>query len=243
MEAPSLSTLLGHVDASIEQRSALVTALRAKLGVNESGSGEARTTCSGAMVPGQAIPTDDSFADAMAQLDRGLDARQKLIGALRSQLSRHAAYPKAHAEQTNVVSRERVVPLYGRGAGDASGATGGAQQDPRDRVPPRPAGQRSEPESAVGAGAGGLFGAGADGQGFHMSFGIGAFPFGLFASSFNIGGDGSFFGQTGAAGAAGAAGAPDAATGESMATSEDDTFLAKLFLYVAILFVFCLIIA
>mmetsp|Transcript_48419 Transcript_48419/g.96274 ORF Transcript_48419/g.96274 Transcript_48419/m.96274 type:complete len:425 (-) Transcript_48419:101-1375(-) len=102
MEAPSLSTLLGHVDASIEQRSALVTALRAKLGVNESGSGEARTPCSGAMVPGQAIPTDDSFADAMAQLDRGLDARQKLIGALRSQLSRHAAYPKAHAEQTNV---------------------------------------------------------------------------------------------------------------------------------------------
>jgi len=85
----------------MEQRSALVTALRAKLGVSESGPGEARTPSTGTLAPSQAIPTDDSFADAMAQLDRGLDARQKLIGALRSQLSRHAAYPKASAEQTS----------------------------------------------------------------------------------------------------------------------------------------------
>jgi len=104
MEPPPLSTLLGHVDASIEQRSALASALRAKLGVSESGPGEVRTASGGTKTPSQAkaIPTDDSFADAMAQLDRGLDARQKLIGALRSQLSRHAAYPKTHAEQTNV---------------------------------------------------------------------------------------------------------------------------------------------
>lgn len=52
----------------------------------------------------------------------------------------------------------------------------------RNNVPPRPVGQRSEPEANVGfPGIG--FGDGS----FHMSFGIGAFPFGFFTSTFNIG--------------------------------------------------------
>ena len=72
------------------------------------------------------------------------------------------------------ISREKVIPLYGRGS---------SRQDPRDKLPPRPPGQRSEPEHFNSANFPG-FGFG-DG-GFHMSFGIGAFPFGFFASSFNF---------------------------------------------------------
>lgn len=37
------------------------------------------------------------------------------------------------------ISRDKVIPLYGRGSGD--------QVDPRDKTPPRPQGQRSEPEN------------------------------------------------------------------------------------------------
>ena len=60
----------------------------------------------------------------------------------------------------------------------------------RDKVPPRPQGQRSEPTTSnpfSGFGFGG--GQGGAGGGFHMSFGIGAFPFGFFATNFNFGED------------------------------------------------------
>ncbi|GCB83458.1 hypothetical protein scyTo_0024335, partial [Scyliorhinus torazame] len=46
------------------------------------------------------------------------------------------------------------------------------------KTPPRPQGQRTEPESR-----GGFQGFGD--TGFHMSFGIGAFPFGFFTTVFN----------------------------------------------------------
>lgn len=50
------------------------------------------------------------------------------------------------------------------------------------KVPPRPAGQRTEPEpNTTFQGFG--FGDG----GFQMSLGIGAFPFGIFTSTFNFG--------------------------------------------------------
>ncbi|XP_043939123.1 E3 ubiquitin-protein ligase RNF5 isoform X1 [Protopterus annectens] len=68
------------------------------------------------------------------------------------------------------ISREKVIPVYGRGST--------SQQDPRLKTPPRPQGQRTEPESR-GASQG--FGD----AGFHMSFGIGAFPFGIFTTVFN----------------------------------------------------------
>ncbi|XP_042200790.1 E3 ubiquitin-protein ligase RNF5 [Callorhinchus milii] len=68
------------------------------------------------------------------------------------------------------ISREKVIPLYGRGST--------SQEDPRLKTPPRPQGQRSEPESR-----GGFQGFGD--TGFHMSFGIGAFPFGFFTTVFN----------------------------------------------------------
>lgn len=35
------------------------------------------------------------------------------------------------------ISRDKVIPLYGRG---------GSKQDPREKLPPRPPGQRTEPE-------------------------------------------------------------------------------------------------
>lgn len=74
------------------------------------------------------------------------------------------------------VSKEKVIPLYGRGSTN--------QQDPRTKVPPRPAGQRTEPEP------GGFQGFGLMDGGFHMSFGIGAFPLGYLSSSFNFDGRG-----------------------------------------------------
>ena len=62
------------------------------------------------------------------------------------------------------IGRDKVIPLYGRD---------GDQKDPRDKpIPPRPRGQRPEPESSgVGPGQfGNLFG---NPGGFQMSFGIG----------------------------------------------------------------------
>ena len=37
----------------------------------------------------------------------------------------------------SVIHKDKVIPLYGRGTAD--------QQDPREKVPPRPQGQREEP--------------------------------------------------------------------------------------------------
>lgn len=51
----------------------------------------------------------------------------------------------------------------------------------RNNVPPRPAGQRSEPETNVGFSGFGF------GDGSYMSFGIGTFPFAFFTSTFNFG--------------------------------------------------------
>jgi E3 ubiquitin-protein ligase RNF5 len=36
------------------------------------------------------------------------------------------------------ISRDKVIPLYGRG---------GSKEDPREKLPPRPQGQRTEPEN------------------------------------------------------------------------------------------------
>uniref|UniRef100_A0A9J8CUH1 RING-type E3 ubiquitin transferase n=1 Tax=Cyprinus carpio carpio TaxID=630221 RepID=A0A9J8CUH1_CYPCA len=110
------------------------------------------------------------------------------------------------------ISRDKVIPLYGRGS------TG--QQDPRERTPPRPQGQRPEPENR-----GGFQGFGFGDGGFQMSFGIGAFPFGIFATAFNIN-DGR---------------PPPAAPGTPQ--HADEQFLSRLFLFVALLIMFWLLIA
>jgi E3 ubiquitin-protein ligase RNF5 len=41
----------------------------------------------------------------------------------------------------SAISREKVIPLYGRNCSD--------KKDPRDKIPPRPQGQRSEPARNV----------------------------------------------------------------------------------------------
>lgn len=79
----------------------------------------------------------------------------------------------------SAISREKTIPIYGRG-GDMNN-----QQDPRDKLPPRPAGQRTEvPHQqnqfpynnvwAMGGPGAHIFNFG-DG-GFHMSFGIASLP-------------------------------------------------------------------
>uniref|UniRef100_A0A3B4WD81 RING-type E3 ubiquitin transferase n=1 Tax=Seriola lalandi dorsalis TaxID=1841481 RepID=A0A3B4WD81_SERLL len=75
------------------------------------------------------------------------------------------------------ISREKVIPLYGRGSS--------SQEDPRLKTPPRPQGQRTEPESRGGGSRFLLTDYGFGDTGFHMSFGIGAFPFGFFTTVFN----------------------------------------------------------
>lgn len=110
------------------------------------------------------------------------------------------------------ISRDKVIPLYGRGS------TG--QQDPRERTPPRPQGQRPEPENR-----GGFQGLGFGDGGFQMSFGIGAFPFGIFATAFNIN-DGR---------------PPPAVPGTPQHV--DEQFLSRLFLFVALVIMFWLLIA
>ncbi|XP_065363566.1 E3 ubiquitin-protein ligase RNF185-like [Calliphora vicina] len=101
------------------------------------------------------------------------------------------------------IGKDKVIPLYGRNSTK--------QEDPRNKVPPRPAGQRTEPEPQQG------FQGFSFGDGFHMSFGIGAFPFGYFASSLNFG-------------------EPRPAPANRGTTQyEDEQQLSKLFLYLAFL--------
>lgn len=110
------------------------------------------------------------------------------------------------------ISKEKVIPLYGRNSEK--------QQDPRAKIPPRPQGQRTEPDANVGFQGFQNF----DQGGFHLSFGIGAFPFGFFASSFNFN---------------------DIRTrnGQQQQVNEEDQFLSKVFLWVAMIFFCWLILA
>ncbi|OTF83770.1 RING finger protein, partial [Euroglyphus maynei] len=111
----------------------------------------------------------------------------------------------------NPISRDQVIPLYGRGS---------SKKDPREKkIPPRPQGQRSEQDySSMGFPNFGF------GDGFHMSFGIGAVPFGFFASTFNIG---EFRGGP-------------MMDGLDLA---QDRFVSKLFMWIAIIFIFWLLFA
>ncbi|XP_016397846.1 E3 ubiquitin-protein ligase RNF185-like [Sinocyclocheilus rhinocerous] len=129
------------------------------------------------------------------------------------------------------ISRDKVIPLYGRGS------TG--QQDPRcrmmfelinmtinharavDRLFMNVCLYGSERSVCLQGFQGFGFGDG----GFQMSFGIGAFPFGIFATAFNIN-DGR---------------PPPAAPGSPQHT--DEHFLSRLFLFVALLIMFWLLIA
>lgn len=106
----AISGLMGQVDQGMEQRSSLVAALRAKLlgggAATGLGPGTAEGGASPPLEPAAATeeapmqsllvqpPPEDSFTGKLAQYDRGLDQRQKLIDALKANLSRSAALPK-----------------------------------------------------------------------------------------------------------------------------------------------------
>lgn len=111
----------------------------------------------------------------------------------------------------SAISREKVIPLYGRNCTD--------KKDPRDKVPPRPQGQRSEPIRNNF-----LNGIGLDG--LQISFGIGAFPFSFFASSFNFANDTRL---------------PNPPPGSTQYAEEQ--FLSRIFLIVAIIFIIWILLA
>ncbi|CAB3367444.1 Hypothetical predicted protein [Cloeon dipterum] len=111
-----------------------------------------------------------------------------------------------------VISKDKVIPLYGRGSGK--------QEDPRNKVPPRPPGHRTEPENTNG-----FPGFGFGDGGFQMSFGIGAFPFSFFTSSFN-------FGEP----------RPNPAPVGTPQFGEEQ-FLSRVFLYIACVFILWLLLA
>jgi len=113
------------------------------------------------------------------------------------------------------LTRDKVIPLYGRG---------GSGVDPRSKVPPRPTPTRTEQPEQNRFNWGG----GNDGNGFHLSFGIGAFPFGFFASAFN-------WAQPG-----GPVPGMNFMNAEQL---EEQEFLSKIFLWIACIFIAWLLLA
>jgi len=115
------------------------------------------------------------------------------------------------------ITRDKVIPLYGRG---------GSGVDPRSKVPPRPTPIRTEQteQNRFTWGGGGNDGNG----GFHLSFGIGAFPFGFFASAFN-------WAQPG-----GPVPGMNFMNAEQL---EEQEFLSKIFLWIACIFIAWLLLA
>ncbi|XP_022697457.1 E3 ubiquitin-protein ligase RNF185-like isoform X1 [Varroa jacobsoni] len=119
------------------------------------------------------------------------------------------------------IGRDKVIPIYGRG---------GSKEDPRDRMPPRPPGQRTEPEATSRAEAP-HFGFG-DTSNLQMNFGIGGFPFTLFASTFNFSVPMTGERQAGPVG-------PDFHSAETVMM---DQLVSKLFIWLACIFLLWLIV-
>ncbi|XP_055535459.1 E3 ubiquitin-protein ligase RNF185-like [Wyeomyia smithii] len=156
---------------------------------------------------------DDSMFECNICLDTAKDAVVSMCGHLFCWPCIHQwmnGYRNTCPVCKSSINKEKVIPLYGRG---------GSKEDPRKTVPPRPAGQRTEPEQPQG-----FQGFTGDG-GFHMSFGIGAFPFGFFTSTLNFG---DFRGNP---------------PHENTREFDEDQFLSQIFLYVALVFMAWLVLA
>ncbi|BFZ05350.1 hypothetical protein BsWGS_08389 [Bradybaena similaris] len=110
------------------------------------------------------------------------------------------------------ISKDKVIPIYGRGNPNP--------EDPRKKLPPRPAGQRSEADTSNR-----FQNFGFGDNNFQLSFGFGAFPFGIFASSFSLN-DGR-----------------NTSSSNNTPQQAEEQFLSKVFLWVAIIFIIWLIIA
>ncbi|CAF0748382.1 unnamed protein product [Brachionus calyciflorus] len=158
---------------------------------------------------------DNSQYECNICLDTARDAVISLCGHLFCWPCLHKWLETRPNNQTcpvckSAISKEKVIPLYGRNCTD--------KKDPRDKVPPRPQGQRTE------APRNNFFGSGLDG--LHVSFGIGAFPFSFFASTFNITTENRM---------------PAPAPGSTQYAEEQ--FLSRIFLIVAIIFIIWILLA
>uniref|UniRef100_T2M753 RING-type E3 ubiquitin transferase n=1 Tax=Hydra vulgaris TaxID=6087 RepID=T2M753_HYDVU len=114
------------------------------------------------------------------------------------------------------ISKDKVIPIYGK--------DNPSQTDPREKLPPRPQGQRTEPENSYNpfnnfTNFGGFNAH--NGGGLQFSFGIGAFPFTLFSGTF---------------------GARNSGEGTTVQQQEEQ-FLSRAFLWMALLFLVWLFLA
>ncbi|XP_049298116.1 E3 ubiquitin-protein ligase RNF185-like isoform X2 [Anopheles funestus] len=172
------------------------------------GEGAAGPSSTDTGTGGEEEKKDDSMFECNICLDTAKDAVVSMCGHLFCWPCIHQwmnGYRNTCPVCKSSISKEKVIPLYGRG---------GSKEDPRKTVPPRPAGQRTEPEQPHG------FQSFTGDGSFHMSFGIGAFPFGFFTSTLN-------FGDFRGAGNV---------TRENTREGEEDQFLSSVFLYVALIF-------
>ncbi|KJH50735.1 zinc finger, C3HC4 type [Dictyocaulus viviparus] len=111
------------------------------------------------------------------------------------------------------ISKEKVIPLYGRG---------GENTDPREKLPPRPRGQRTE---ATQQGFPGFqWGEGGPGGGVQFSLGIGVFPLSFFTTWFTAPQD-----------------PRPAAPHRGSRQYQEEQFLSNMFLYLGVFFVLWLI--
>lgn len=176
-------------------------------------SGKSKINLEDANDDGDEEKKDDSVFECNICLDTAKDAVVSMCGHLFCWPCIHQwmnGYRNTCPVCKSSISKEKVIPLYGRG---------GSKEDPRKTVPPRPAGQRTEPEQPQG------FQSFTGDGGFHMSFGIGAFPFGFFTSTLNFG---DFRGNP---------------PHENTREFDEDQFLSQIFLYVALIFMAWLVLA
>lgn len=121
------------------------------------------------------------------------------------------------------ISKDNVIPIYGRDNHN--------QTDPREKLPPRPQAQRHEPETNFNpfsnfsfGGMGGGFGAPGAQNGIQFSFGIGAFPFTFLSAAFGNTNNNN-----------------QAPVGSQQA--QEEQFLSRAFLWIALFFLLWLILA
>ncbi|TPP56621.1 putative e3 ubiquitin ligase ixodes scapularis e3 ubiquitin ligase [Fasciola gigantica] len=217
----------------METTEAPTTSRRQNAGDNKSTEKETSPDSTGSENVMKPSSTTGSF-ECNICLDPAQDAVVSMCGHLFCWPCLHRWFETSETRQVcpvckAAISRDNVIPLYGRGADHT--------KDPRNKIPPRPSGRRVEPEPAP-AGLGGvfnnLFGTPDGGSNFRMSIGIGAFPFGFLATAFNVGGGG------GGSGSTGGDGGPPTLNGTWNADAET---MSKLCLFMAIFFIVWLLIA
>lgn len=210
---PSTSSSSSSNDPQPTASTSAADSTNPESGGSSSATGKSKINLEDANDDGDEEKKDDSVFECNICLDTAKDAVVSMCGHLFCWPCIHQwmnGYRNTCPVCKSSISKEKVIPLYGRG---------GSKEDPRKTVPPRPAGQRTEPEQPQG------FQSFTGDGGFHMSFGIGAFPFGFFTSTLNFG---DFRGNP---------------PHENTREFDEDQFLSQIFLYVALIFMAWLVLA